>query len=660
MDVLFSIIIVLTFGLFIMPKGFQYYWSLLLQILVIGVTGFWAVKSLFFQSSVLQIPFMPFMGKVLTLKIDNLSAFFILVINFTCLTGIIYAKGYLKPYFNKKGKLELAFHFFNFIWLQISMLLVVMLRDALAFLIIWEIMSLSSFFLVIFESEKKETIKIGLKYLIQMHIGVVFIMTAFIIAYTSTGTAFSFDGLSVYFANHNPFGLFFLFFIGFGIKAGFIPLHSWLPHAHPAAPSHVSGVMSGVMIKMGIYGILRVLLYIHHDLLYIGIFILAISLISGLIGVSLAIVQHDVKKLLAYHSIENIGIIGIGIGLGIIGVADHIPVLAVLGFGGGILHILNHSLFKSLLFYTAGSVYSQTHTRNIEQLGGLIKKMPKTALFFLLGALAISGLPPFNGFISEYLIYSGMFKSLQIAGLGTDLILLFSFAGLAIIGGLALFCFTKVFSIIFLGNARSEKVNHAREVGTSMLIPNFLIGFTIILIGLAPVIFINPISKIVGQFTQNTNDLIAVTPSLNNISIASVVFILLIVVLWFIRSLKHKKQIINTDNTWGCGYKGGNLGAVQYTATSYADSFAQLSGKLVNIDKKFEDFKEAEILPKERHFETHSSDVFENNLIVKPGDKLLYWLEKIAVFQTGKIQHYLLYAFVFLLVIFLLSILNYI
>lgn len=263
----------------------------------------------------------------------------------------------------------MAWHFFNFLWLHISMLLVVIVRDGIAFLMIWEIMSLSSFFLVIFETEKKETIKIGINYLIQMHVGIVFLMIAFIVAYVQTNAEFSFDGLSVYFASHNPFWLFILFFVGFGIKAGFIPLHSWLPHAHPAAPSHVSGVMSGVMIKMGIYGIMRVLLNIPDDLFNIGLFVLIVSLATGLIGISLAIVQKDSKKILAYSSIENIGIIGIGIGLGVIGIAQNLPALAVLGFGGGILHILNHSLFKSLLFYSVGSVYKQTHTRNIEQLG---------------------------------------------------------------------------------------------------------------------------------------------------------------------------------------------------------------------------------------------------------------------------------------------------
>ncbi len=656
--VLFYIAIILSLALFFTAKRAQYFLAFSLHSIVIISTSILAVKSMFLSSSELNIAFMPFMGHTLNLHIDKLSAFFILVINFTVFTGLIYAKDYLKPYLEKKTKTEFALHFFNFLWLHISMLLVVMLRDALAFLIIWEIMSLSSFFLVIFESEKKETIKIGIKYLIQMHIGVAFLMIAFIWASVHSGGDFSFDGLSVYFASHNPFALFFLFFIGFGIKAGFIPLHSWLPHAHPAAPSHVSGVMSGVMIKMGIYGILRVLTYIHHDLFGIGLFILIISLASGLIGVSLAIVQHDVKKLLAYHSIENIGIIGIGIGLGIIGLAENIPVLTVLGFGGAILHILNHSLFKSLLFYTAGSVYSKTHTRNIEQLGGLIKKMPKTALFFLLGALAISGLPPFNGFISEFLIYSGMFKSLHSATLFTDITIMFSFAGLAIIGGLALFCFTKVFSIIFLGNGRSQKVEHVTEVENSMLIPNFLIGIMILLIGFLPIIFIKPLSQIVAIYSGQTNALQQIIPTLNSISLSSGIFIMLIGILWLLRAWQQKKHIIEQRATWGCGYTGANPALHQYTATSYADNFVQLSSHLVQVKKKFTDFDEDEIFPQEREFETHSSDVFEDNIVSLPSNKVLIYMKRIAVFQTGKIQHYLLYALVFLAVIFVLTYFN--
>ena len=659
MDVIiFNISIILTSTVFLFPKNFQYYCGLLLHISIISISSIWAIQSLFLSSDIVSRVFMPFMNGTLNIVIDKLSAFFILVINFTVLTGIIYAKGYLKPYLDKKNKTELALHFFSFLWLHISMLLVVMLRDALAFLIIWELMSLSSFFLVIFESEKKETIKIGIKYLIQMHVGVAFLSIAFIFAYVQSGAEFSFDGLAVYFASHNPLGLFLVFFIGFGIKAGFIPLHSWLPHAHPAAPSHVSGVMSGVMIKMGIYGILRVLTYINHDLLNIGIFILIISLISGLVGVTIAIVQHDAKKLLAYHSIENIGIIGIGIGLGVIGISENIPVLTVLGFAGGILHILNHSLFKSLLFYTTGSVYQQTHTLNIEKLGGLIKKMPKTALFFLLGALAICGLPPFNGFISEFIIYSGMFKSLLKGDLFIDVILLFSIIGLAIIGGLAIFCFTKVFSIIFLGTARSKAIDKVSEVESSMILPDFLIGFMIILIGVFPVIFLNPLTAIVSIFTPDTSVIYDMVPIMNNISITSGIFVGLIGILWILRAWQQKKHVIKQNSTWGCAYTGANPAIHQYTATSYADNIGQIAKYIVNVKKDFKEFDEEEIFPKDRDFETHSSDVFEDNLITKPINKILLLMERIAVFQTGKIQHYLLYALIFIFGIFILTLLK--
>lgn len=655
--ILFKVVIIFTFALFFLPKQFQYNFSLIMHLAIITLSSLWAV-NVFIISSKLTLAFLPFLGSTLYLEIDQLSAFFMLVINFTMLGGIIYARGYLQPYLQKKSKTEMAWHFFNYLWLHISMLLVVMIHDAIAFLMIWEIMSISSFFLVIFESGEKKTIKIGIKYLIQMHVGVVFLMLGFILAYVQTDAALSFTGLSVYFSSHNPFWLFLLFFIGFGIKAGFIPLHTWLPHAHPAAPSHVSGVMSGVMIKMGIYGILRVLMVIHHDLFNIGLFILIISLITGLAGISMAIVQRDVKKLLAYSSIENIGIIGIGIGLGVIGIAENIPVLTVLGFGGGILHVFNHSLFKPLLFYTAGSVYNQTHTRNVEELGSLIKKMPKTALFFLLGALAISGLPPFNGFISEFLIYSGIFKSLHSASLYTDIILMFSFAGLVIIGGLALFCFTKTFSIIFLGTARSSKVEQASEVSTSMLVPDFMIGFMIIIIGFIPIVFMNLLSQIILLFSTDVSAIQQITPSLNYISLSSGVFIIVVGLVWILRSWQQKRQTIMQNTTWGCAYTGADPALHQYTSASYADNFVQLSSQVVNVKKDFKDFDEREIFPRSREFATRSSDILEDNLITRPGNRTLFWLKKIAVFQTGKIQHYLLYALVFLALIFLLNYFN--
>jgi len=452
--------------------------------------------------------------------------------------------------------------------------------------------------------------------------------------------------------------LFIFFFIGFAIKAGFVPFHTWLPYAHPAAPSHVSGIMSGIIIKMGIYGIIRVLTYIHTGLFPIGIFLLIVSFVSGVLGVTLAIVQHDVKKLLAYHSIENIGIIGMGIGIGVIGLAINNPTLAVLGFAGGFLHIFNHALFKSLLFFTAGNIYNQTHTRNIEHLGGLIKKMPKTAFFFLLGSVAISGLPPFNGFISEFLIYVGMFKELHTGDLLLSLVLLGGIVGLVLIGGLALYCFTKVFSIIFLGNARSNKTEHAKEVNGSMLFPKFILSFFIIFIGILPVFVLKPLAEIVSIFTPDVSALTEIIPSVQGISVSLGIFILMIAGLWFVRKLAAKNKTVETGPTWGCAYTGANPAVHQYSATSYSDYIGNLAKYVTGNRKQFKIIEKDEIFPEPRKFETHSSDIFEDYLVSKPTGKLLQFLEKIAVFQTGNLQHYLLYAIVFMALILGLTILN--
>jgi formate hydrogenlyase subunit 3/multisubunit Na+/H+ antiporter MnhD subunit len=282
-------------------------------------------------------------------------------------------------------------------------------------------------------------------------------MLGFIYVAFKTGS-YSFDAI-VEFTHHQSTlagtALFLCFFIGFAIKAGFVPFHTWLPYAHPAAPSHVSGIMSGVVIKIGIYGILRMLLLIKTDYTTIGYFIMFISILTGVYGVMLAIIQHDLKRLLAYHSIENIGIIGIGIGIGCIGLGSVNKWMAILGFSGALLHTLNHSLFKSLLFFSAGNVLQAVHTVSIERLGGIIKKMPRTSVLFLVAAIAICGLPPLNGFISEFMIYGGLYNWLYSASFISLIMIIFSLVGLVLIGGFAFMCFTKAFSIVFLGTPRS-------------------------------------------------------------------------------------------------------------------------------------------------------------------------------------------------------------
>jgi hydrogenase-4 component B len=400
-----------------------------------------------------SIPF----GEVL-IKIDALSAWFILTINFTVITSALYGLQYMKHYASQKNSITL--HCIAFIILHAALTGLCAVQNAMVFLVSWEMMALSAFILVIFEHQKSKTIKAGINYLIQSHISIIFLMLGFIYVAFKTGS-YSFSAITVFSSGQPMLAgtlLFLLFFVAFAIKAGFVPFHTWLPYAHPVAPSHVSGLLSGVVIKIGIYGILRMILLIKADFTAIGYTILFISLFSGVYGVMLAIIQHNLKRLLAYHSIENIGIIGIGIGVGCIGLGIGNPGMTMLGFSGALLHTLNHSLFKSALFFAAGNVYLASRTMNIERLGGIIKRMPLTAIMFLIPAVAICGLPPLNGFVSEFLIYGGIFNWLSNAGLVAMIIIGFSLLSLVFIGGLALLCFTKAFSIVFLGNSRKPDV----------------------------------------------------------------------------------------------------------------------------------------------------------------------------------------------------------
>ncbi|MDX9696445.1 MAG: proton-conducting transporter membrane subunit, partial [Bacteroidales bacterium] len=405
------------------------------------------------------------------IRIDSLSAWFILIINFTGITGVFYGLGYMKSYSDQKPNLTL--HWLLYLLFHSSMLWVCMVQNSIVFLIVWELMSLSSLFLVIFDHQNSKTLKAGLNYLVQMHIGVALLTVAFIWVYLSTGSL-DFAAIAQFFQTHSNIWLFLLFFIGFGIKAGFIPFHSWLPHAHPAAPSHISGVMSGVIVKLGIYGIFRMITFLQTDFLILGELILGVSVMTGLYGIINSAVHRDFKKMLAYCTIENIGIIGIGIGLGLIGLGNGNNILVILGFGGALLHTLNHSLFKSLLFFSAGSVYQQTHTRDMEKLGGLIRNMPQTAFLFLIGALAIGGLPPFNGFVSEFILYKGMLEGISSSNMYHVILIIIAFAGLSTMGGLSILVFTKSFGTIFLGSPRTELHHTPAEVSLLMRVPQFV------------------------------------------------------------------------------------------------------------------------------------------------------------------------------------------
>jgi len=598
------------------------------------------------------------MGDII-IRIDELSAWFILIINFTCVTGVFYGTGYLKAYDNPAKKLSM--HWILYILFQLSMVWVCMIQHGLVFLIAWEVMSLSSMMLVIFDANNPKTLKAGNNYLVQMHISVVFLTIGFVWLYFQTGS-FSFDSFTAYFGMNSNIWLFLVFFAGFGLKAGFIPFHSWLPHAHPAAPSHISGVMSGVIVKLGIYGIFRVASYLKSDYLVLGEILIILSVLTGLYGIINAAVHRDFKKMLAYCTIENIGIIGIGIGIGLIGLGNNVPVLYYLGFGGALLHVLNHSLFKSLLFYSAGSVYQQTHTRDMEKLGGLIKSMPRTAVIFLIGSIAIGGIPPFNGFISEFLIYSGLIEGLKLQNMDQINILVLTFAGLSIIGGLSILTFTKTFGTIFLGNQRQPLAHKPHEVSSIMLIPQYIIIGLMLSVSLFPQIYLGVIGNILTGFTKSTVvpmplEFTGYISIMRDISLYSLLFIAITGVFWGIRVLimRGRPQIIGP--TWGCGYTAPTS-KIQYTAKSFSKSLSKMFNFIVIERKQYEELKKGEIFPKNKKYVSHYHDFFEFRLIHVVTNQLIYAANYFKFIQNGRIQSYVLYGIVFILAIFLLTIFN--
>jgi len=654
------VIILLSLLVFAVPERLKYWFTLALLVAGITLTTSWGAGIISGSVQAREILlFTPAGGTRVVLVIDTLTAYFTLVINITVLIGFLYARGYLEPYRARMNALRFSIHYFSYLWLWLSMVMVVMVRDGLPFLIVWEIMALSSFFLVIFDAEDRNIMKTGISYLIQMHVGMFFILVAFLLVQKNTGRM-SFDALGEYFAASRNMPLFILFFLGFAIKAGFIPLHTWLPEAHPAAPSHVSGVMSGVMIKMGIYGILRVVGSMQSDLLIAGVVILILSLVSGLMGVMMAIMQKDYKRMLAYSTIENVGIIGIGIGLGMIGQAIGNHSLAILGYAGGLLHVLNHSLFKSLLFFNAGSVYHAVHTRNMEQTGGLMKRMPWTALLFLTGSLAICGLPPFNGFISEYLIYMGMINSLSGATLLHSIMIVGSIVGLSLIGGLAIFAFTRVFGVVFLGQPRSEHAGHAIEAGRSMIIPQLVTVALVLFIGLGSPLVIKPVLGMVCNFLDiEAQPLLtgAFTSNLSEISLAGGIFVGTLAALLLYRRYHLGRRVVETGPTWGCGYTAPTP-KQQYTAASYAYNYNHIAKPVLQTRKEIDEIGEEEVFPRKRKFVQHSDDLFRRNLVDRPVDFVSGLLKRIAVMQTGQIRHYILYAFVFMILVLLLAMLN--
>lgn len=592
------------------------------------------------------------------LRIDALTAWFILIINMTAFSGAWYGMGYTNH--SNVAPAQKSLHWILFVVFHASMLGVCMVQHAFAFLILWEVMSVSSLLLILFEYSSSKTVKAALNYLVQMHIGVVLITVAFIINYYLTGS-FDFNSFLISFSQGDGKWLFLVLFVGFGIKAGFIPLHTWLPHAHPAAPSHVSGVMSGVIVKMGIYGILRMITYLKTDLIIIGEIILILSVVTAFYGILNAAFHRDFKKLLAYCTVENIGIIGIGIGIGLIGKGLGNESIAFVGFAGAVLHTLNHSLYKSLLFFSAGNVYLQTHTRNMDQLGGIIKTMPFTAFFYLCGSLAICGFPPFNGFISEFLIYSGLIEGIQLENTQFSSLMIVCISFLALVGGLSLFTFAKSFGTIFLGVSRDPLISIPKEVSKYMLFPLGFILTIVLFIGLFPGMLLEPLSQAVSVFTPSSilsvRGVNEVFELMSRVGVASLILLGLCVGIFLLKKRVERNQTVSLSPTWGCGYTAPN-NRMQYSSKSFSRSLFKLFNLLAIEKKNFDEIKTSDIFPRYRSFQSFVLDVFEVKVVQRITKLLLRFADYFTFIQSGRIQLYILYGVFFILTLIIITFFN--
>jgi hydrogenase-4 component B len=601
--------------------------------------------------------------------IDRLSAFFILVISVSVFAVSIYSIGYTREYYGRKNIGYLGFLYNIFI---LSMILVVSANNAIMFLIVWELMSVISFFLVIFEHEKAETRKAGFIYIVMTHVGTGFILLSFLIL-AGAGGSFSFESFSAYGSTMPPLlkDLAFLFaLIGFGAKAGIVPLHIWLPYAHPAAPSNVSALMSGVMIKTAIYMFIRVFFdFLGADVPWWGFLVFALGAVSALTGIMYAVVEPDIKKMLAFSSIENIGIILLGIGTSMIFLASGSPELSAIAGIAALYHLLNHSVFKGLLFMGAGSILYSTHTKNIEELGGLIKNMPIMALLFLIGVLSISALPPFSGFVSEWLLLQSLLLSFTSTDSLVRIVLPVGAAALAITGSLAAFCFLKTFGIGFLALPRSRHAEIARDPNKPMLFGMGIFAFLSILLGLLPVYVVTFLDRIVRDFagasvfdqpflpgSSGTVTMPSTAMSMSTPAILAA--ILLFILILFAMSFIKNPGAQNVYETWGCG-QPTSTARNEYTACAFSKPVQMWFKNIFRPVRELRaSYTVSPLIKESFKFEVHIEQIFERYIYSPVSDAILGRSRNIKRIQTGSIHAYLSYIFGTMVILMLYIILG--
>lgn len=591
-------------------------------------------------------------------KIDSFAAFFICIISLISLACAIFSFKYTDQYKKEYSLTRLGFLVNLFV---LSMVGVIASDRFFSFLVFWELMSLSSYYLVIFEHKKEDNLKAGLIYFVMTHIATAFLIVAFLLIANQTGeysfAAFKMLGQA---DNQSSIIIFLMFFVGTAIKMGLLPFHFWLPLAHPAAPSHVSALMSGVMVKTALYLLFRVTYNLLPCLGNLAYLILAFGLISALFGVIYSLIETDIKKILAYSTIENMGVCLVGLGLSVLYYNHGAYVFSSIAFVASLFHALNHSIYKSLLFLGAGAIVSKTHTRNINYLGGLIHKMPNTAIFVLLGSLSISAIPFFNGFISEWLLYQSMIRPMQINSLNLHFVLPLSLMLLAIVGGLVIVAFLRFFGISFVGAPRSQAASKANEVSKCSLFALGVLAIACLFIGLYPQVFNNIWVQLLSDF-HLLSDISFPFYGLEDASlvyansgyyyfvplIVMIVSLMLFIVVLLFSSMfktKFRKAI-----AWNCGHE--QTSQMEYTGSAFSQPFLRLMGFIYKpkLIKEIQTFNKSEYLIEKITFRKEIKHYPDDSLY--KAIEMFKSLVKLLTnkLHSGNLQSYLMYILVTLI-----------
>jgi formate hydrogenlyase subunit 3/multisubunit Na+/H+ antiporter MnhD subunit len=615
--------------------------------LALAATGLWAISAAP-SSAILPagLPDLPF-----HVRLDALSGFFLLLLGGVAFGISLFAAGYFRETEAATlGQLTLQYHVF-----LASMAFVLIADDAYLFMITWESMALSSYFLVTTEHHDEQNRKAGFLYLLIAHIGALGILLCFGVLHGGHGD-YTFEALrAAELKGYWPTVAFLLAFFGFGAKAGMLPLHVWLPEAHPAAPSPVSALMSGVMLKTAIYGMVRVIFDLIGDIRWEwGLTVLLFGAATSLFGVLFALMQHDLKRLLAYHSVENIGIILIGIGLAMVFIGSGHPIAGALGLIAGLYHTINHAVFKGLLFLGAGAILKSTGIRNLNEMGGLIRYMPQTALYFLVGALAISALPPLNGFVSEWLTFQASLHAPQLTSSVVRSLVPIVAAVLALSGALTGMCFVKVYGIAFLGQHRHEFAVKPREASGWERAGMLWLTIACFALGLLPVFMIGELNKVSLALTGTglSSEALAsgwlwLAPTSGaQASYSPVVFLLAIAAVFgltfvVVRHFYHGR--LRRADPWDCGFPA-QTSRMQDSADAFGQPIRQIFAPVYLIQREIPRADDLQPVFRQSVEDRHWYSVY------LPIARFTEFLSShVGKLQQGRISVYLLYSFVTLI-----------